>query len=257
MSALNRWLNGIGYLLLIAVNAWAAIMPFGGQTTGEISDKYPTLITPSGYAFSIWSLIYILLLLFVVYSFTRRGRQSPVAKAVGYYFLATCVFNMAWLIVWQLELLEISVFVMLCLLLTLIMVYRRLHNSTKMLPTGKERYMVILPFSLYIGWICVAFIVNVGALLTARNWDGFGLEDKTWAIIMLVVATVIALALGIRYKDAVVMLVFVWAFTAISIEQQAYPAISLNGYVYAAALFIIAVSIGIKYRSAYRWRLAK
>ena len=57
--------NVLAFILALTVNSLANIIPIGGQTTGEISDKYPTLFTPAGFTFSIWSLIYLSLFLFM------------------------------------------------------------------------------------------------------------------------------------------------------------------------------------------------
>lgn len=57
-----RWWNLLFFLGVITVNVLSGMLPLGGRTTGEISDMYYTAITPAGYAFSIWSVIYVLLL---------------------------------------------------------------------------------------------------------------------------------------------------------------------------------------------------
>lgn len=54
------------YLGMLTVNVLANTIPFNQRSTGEISDRYPTLFTPSGFTFSIWGIIYIFLGIFVV-----------------------------------------------------------------------------------------------------------------------------------------------------------------------------------------------
>ncbi|MBW9234973.1 hypothetical protein JQK62_22640, partial [Leptospira santarosai] len=56
----------IALIGVIAVNALANILPLNNQTTGEISNRLPVLFTPAGYVFSIWSVIYVLLIIWLV-----------------------------------------------------------------------------------------------------------------------------------------------------------------------------------------------
>ena len=58
----------ISYLIMIAMNAAANGYRFNGLTTGEVSDSYPNLFAPAGITFSIWGIIYLALLVYVVYS---------------------------------------------------------------------------------------------------------------------------------------------------------------------------------------------
>ncbi|REK74481.1 tryptophan-rich sensory protein [Paenibacillus paeoniae] len=241
---MNAWLNLIGFAGMIIVNFLANKLPIGGKTTGEISAQHPVLITPAGYAFSIWSIIYMLLFLFIIYGFTKDGRASSRISSIGIFFFISCLFNISWLLLWHYEQLTSSVFIMFALLITLCIVYGKI-NRTKP-ARHAERWTVRLPFSIYLGWICVATIVNVAVALSARGWDGFGLPDTVWAIIMLGVATVVALALGLNYKDVAYMLVFVWAFIAIGIKQQAYPAVAYTSYALAALLVLVVLFIVMK-----------
>ena len=80
-----RWLNLIGFIAMVAVNIATEKWPLGGKTTGEISAEYPVLITPAGYAFLILTIIYFLLLLYVVYGFTKAGKESKTNQAVAVY----------------------------------------------------------------------------------------------------------------------------------------------------------------------------
>ncbi|MFF2889649.1 tryptophan-rich sensory protein [Paenibacillus sp. NPDC057967] len=244
MKRIYAWLNLIGFVGMIIVNFLANKLPIGGKTTGEISGQHPVLVTPAGYAFSIWSIIYMLLFLFVIYGFTKDGRASSRVSAIGVFFFLSCLFNIGWLLLWHYEQLTSSVFMMFALLITLGIVYGNINRTQP--ARQAERWSVRLPFSIYLGWICVATIVNVAVALSAGGWDGFGLADTMWAIIMLGIATVVALAMGLWYRDVASMLVFIWAFIAIGIKQQAYPEVAYTSYALAALLVLVALFIVVK-----------
>ncbi|MGO4542169.1 tryptophan-rich sensory protein [Paenibacillus sp. 2TAB19] len=245
-----RVLNAAALVLVIVMNVLADRLPLGGKTTGELSAQYPVLITPAGYAFGIWLVIYALLIAFVVYSFTKRGRKSKAVQAVGIYFILSCLFNVAWLLAWHYEYVNSSVFIMLALLLSLIAIYLRINSSgVRTAAISSDRWLVRLPFSLYLGWISVATIVNIACALYAAEWQGFGLSEETWAIIMLSVAFVLAIWVGATRRDPVFMLVFVWAFVAIFVkQQQAHTAVAITAIVLAGIIAACSVVVTLRHR---------
>lgn len=231
-----RWYNLLALVLMLIVNLLANRLPIGGKTTGQISAQYPVLITPAGYAFSIWLVIYALLVGFVIYGFTNRGRESRLVQGVGPYFVLSCLFNIAWLFLWHNEKIISSVFIMFALLLTLVAIYMRV-NDRRFYPLTMGEYLFVrLPFSIYLGWICVATIVNVATALYANKWNGFGLSDTMWTIIMLIVATLIAFWLGLRFTDPAIVLVFIWAYIAIFFKQQGTPPVATTSIIMAVLL---------------------
>ena len=67
-SSLLRWSNILAFILTVIVNGLAGSTTIlGGKVTADISNANPTLITPAGYVFAIWGVIYVLLGAFVVY----------------------------------------------------------------------------------------------------------------------------------------------------------------------------------------------
>lgn len=246
MQRIYRWINLIGLIIVIIVNLLADLLPLGGKTTGQISAQYPVLIVPAGYAFSIWTIIYLLLIGFVIYSFTKKSRESGVIQDIGVFFVLTCIFNSGWLFAWHYEKLVCSVFVMFALLLSLIVIYIRVNARGNQSFTEADYWFVRLPFSIYLGWICVASIVNVASVLYAYNWDGFGLSDTTWTIIMLSIATLLAIWIGFGYTDPAIVLVFVWALAAIAVKQQANAVVANTSLVYTFLLAICVLYLVIR-----------
>ncbi|OMF35919.1 hypothetical protein BK133_09495 [Paenibacillus sp. FSL H8-0548] len=249
-----KWLNVIGLAAVLFVNALAQWLPINNKTTGELSAKYPVLITPAPYAFSIWSVIYILLIGFTAYQFTRRAANSKNVQSVGPWFLISCLLNVAWILAWQYEKLLSSLYIMAALLLSLITIYISIR-IIKLSPSIAESLLVRLPFSLYLGWISTASIVNAAVVLYASKWDGFGLSDITWTIIMLTAASLLALFIGIHYKDTVYILVFVWSFIAIAVKEGQQSHVTIAAFIGAAVLAAAAVYVFIisrKRQSSFR-----
>ncbi|MBB3112955.1 hypothetical protein FHS18_005057 [Paenibacillus phyllosphaerae] len=248
-----RWWNIAAVIAVIAVNAMATLLPLNGKTTGELSDQYPVLITPAGYAFSIWSLIYLLLIGFAIYQARPRASRLPTVSQIGPWFLLSSLFNMAWIFAWHYEYVTASVFIMLALLITLIVLYTRVVTATSK-PTTGERFLVQLPFRIYLGWICVATIVNISVALYKAGWNGFGLSEVTWTIILLIFGTLLVFVMGTRYADPYFMLVFVWAYVAIAYKQQDYSAVSTTALISAVLILIYAIGIALRKVRALKLR---
>ncbi|ASA25458.1 TspO/MBR family protein [Paenibacillus donghaensis] len=234
-----KWWNLLFYLAMIAVNALSVLLPLGGNSTAEISDRYKTYLTPAGYAFSIWSLIYVLLAGFVIYQFRSDTSPRGSVQSIGFWFILSCAFNMSWLFLWHYLYIELSFVAMLLMLVTLIVIYlitRRIPD-----PTTGEKWLIKLPFSIYLGWISVATIVNFSVILKKNEWDGFGLSDTTWAVIMLCVGALLAIRVSYPFRDSIYPLVFVWAFIALALEHKDAGNVYLTGLITAGLLLLYSI----------------
>jgi benzodiazapine receptor len=238
-AILLQSLNVLAFAITVVVNGLASSLALNGRTTAEVSDMYFTLVTPAGYVFSIWGVIYTLLLVFVVFQALPSQREKPFLKQISGLFVLGSVFNVVWLFIWHYDPIVLSVVLMFALLATLIAVYLRLGIG-KTSVTVKERAMVHLPFSVYLGWITVASIANVASALVSVGWNGFGLADETWAVLVIAVALLITLAVIATRKDVAYSLVLIWALVGIAVNQSAYQNIVLAA---STSAVIIAVAL--------------
>jgi hypothetical protein len=218
-------LNIIGFVLMIAVNALANALPIAGKNTGEVSALYPSLFTPAGFTFSIWGVIYLLLLVFVVYQakglFGKSNEKTPfVVSQINIWFLISCLANAGWIFVWHHQKIFLSTLIMLVILFSLIRIYINLGIGKKIVEKS-ERYLVQMPFSVYLAWISVATIANVTILLVAIDWNGFGLSPEFWTSFMITIATALTIIILFRNKDMFYSLVILWAYYGISSARMA------------------------------------
>jgi benzodiazapine receptor len=219
-SVLLKWSNIAAFVLTVIVNGLAGSTTLlGGVNTAEISDANPTLITPAGYVFSIWGIIYILLSVFVIFQALPSQKEKEYTKKIGWLFVLSSILNIVWLFFWQYQILSVSIVLMFLLLITLIAIYLRL-NIGKSTVTLREKLTVHVPFSVYLGWITIASIANVAVFLVSENWDGFGISPETWATLIIIVALVIALLVIATRRDIAYGLVIVWAFVGIAVKQS-------------------------------------
>ena len=241
-------LNLLGFLGTVIVNGLANVLPINNTTTGELSDQYPNLFVPAGLTFSIWGLIYILLAIFVIYQLTivlRKGtQQSSFIERIGLLFFGSSVANIGWIFAWHYEIVPLSLVLMLLLLGCLIAIYLQL-NIGRSAASKTEKYLVHLPFSVYIGWITIATIANVTALLVDVNWNTFGLGEQFWAVAVIVVGIAIALSILFTRKDIFYCLVVDWALLGILIKRLAVETVPEQSVIVITIVGLVLISAGI------------
>jgi benzodiazapine receptor len=238
-TTLLQSLNIVAFILTLVVNGLASAVALNGKTTAEVSDLYPTLVTPAGYVFAIWGVIYVLLLIFVIFQALPSQREKPFLRNISGFFVLSSVLNVLWLFLWHYDQIALSVVPMFALLATLIMIYLRL-NIGKVAVSLKEKACVHLPFSVYLGWITVASIANVSAALVSVQWDGFGLASDLWSVLVIAVALLITLTVIATRKDVAYGLVLIWALVGITVKQSAYPNVAV-----AAEVSAVVIAVGL------------
>jgi hypothetical protein len=243
-NTLLRISNIVAFIVTIIVNAAANILPLNGITTGELSDKYGNLFTPAGYVFSIWGVIYILLAAFTFYQYTEGDKE--LNDKIGWLFVASCFFNSIWIFLWHYEVISLSIVAMTGILACLILIYTRLEIGLVEV-TKKKLYMVHTTFSVYLGWITVAPIANVAALLVATGWDGYNSTAVYITVAMILIALVLTLVNTYVRGDVAYAAVLVWALGGIVQKQLGTRLIP-----YVAGFSIIIILIGLVFKKTGR-----
>ena len=215
-------LNLLGFLGTVVVNALAIILPINNKTTAYLSDQYPNLFTPAGLTFAIWGLIYVLLAIFVIYqlipSVRRDAQKVDFVQRIGPLFFISCIANIGWIFAWHYEMVSLSLVLMLILFGSLLAIYLRLNIGKSEAPKT-EKYLVHLPFSVYLGWITIATIANATALMVNINWNAWGLGEQFWAVAVIIVGIAIALSILFTRKDIFYCLVVDWALLGILLKR--------------------------------------
>jgi benzodiazapine receptor len=240
-AALRVWTSVLAFIVTVAVNGLANALPLNGQSTGEISDRFPVYFFPAGYVFSIWGLIYLGLVGHVIFQVLSAQRQNPRLRSAGYPFVLSCLANATWLFLWHYELFVLSLAAMVTLLLLLIVIYLRLEIG-RLEVTRAERWLAQLPFSIYLGWITVATIANASSVFYHLNWSGWGISPEAWTVIMLVAATGIASAVSLSRGDVAYMLVIIWALAGIAIKQASTTVVAMTAWAMAAVVALVLVA---------------
>ena len=247
MNKAMRWVNLVAVIATVVVNGLANALPLNGQGTGEISDRFQVYFVPAGYVFSIWGLIYLALIGYAIFQALPAQRENPRLRRIGTLFAASSVANIAWIFLWHYERFELTLVAMVTLLISLIAIYLRLNIGRSRVPAA-ERWLLHLPFSIYLGWITVATVANGTSLLDYLSWGGWGIAPEAWGVIMLVAAGAIATAVSFTRGDVAYMLVIVWAFAGIGVKQSETAVVAGTAWVMTALMVVVLVAGALIHR---------
>lgn len=230
------------FAFMLVMNVLATSLPLNGQATGDISDRYDTLFAPIGFTFAIWGLIYLLL---GVYTVVQLVADNSVIRAITPWFIASSVLNGAWIVAWHYEVLWLAAVIIVGLLGTLIRINQR---TTAERTTLGSTLAIRIPFAVYCGWVTVATVANISALLVQAGFaEGFWLSAETWTVVILVVAVVIGSITALVNSSAAYALVLVWAFWGILSRHlaptqwnQEFPVVILSVQILLPVLGIVS-----------------
>ena len=247
--------NAIAFAAVLTINYLANALPLNGKNTGELSNQYPNLFTPAGLTFSIWGIIYLWLLVFIGFQIAalfRPGlaaRIEPIVDKIGWLFVATCVFNVAWMFAWHWEQLGLSVVIMLGFLATLLRL-----NETNGVGHSKvnklEKIIAHWPMGIYQGWITVATIANITAFLVGNDWRGGDLSEASWAVLMISVGAAAAVYILFRQNNLGHGFAVSWALFGIYLQRKGAPEMGTE----IVGMVAIGAMVLVLFITLLRWR---
>lgn len=208
----KAWINGILLAITLVINTFGALGLINGLSQKQISDMYLTLITPSPSTFSIWSVIYLSLIISIIAMIIKQ-KDPYYQKAVdeiSVLFWVSCILNIGWIVTFSYLLVEISVFFIVGFVITLTLIAMKLLKISE----GK-RWLLPLSFGLYSGWLMIATVVNISAALVKSGWNRFGIADHVWGTIILIIAVLLVIGVLMKNRNAVFPLPIAWAYLGI------------------------------------------
>ncbi len=220
----------------VIVFNWLSVQNYLGVSMQYISDKYQTHITPAGYAFSIWGLIYFGLIAFCIYQLLPRNaaRFAPVRSV----YILSCAANCAWLYFWHQEKIVLCAALILLLLGTLAFINAKLKSTE----TSAEFWLVKFPFGLYFGWTTAAAILNSTIALVYLKVQTTDANAVFIGAALLLTATFLGVLIRFKLNNPFYPLAIAWALTAIAVEQSGKTLIVASAAVGVIVLLITALT---------------
>jgi translocator protein len=237
---IKQFLVLIATFAVIFVNYLASTGYIGGITPNFISDKYPTVVTPAGYAFAIWGVIYAGLIIFSI--FQAMPMQLENFRKIRTPYLVSCLANCVWIYLWHHELMVASVFAMLVLLASMIAVNVNLSKQDSLIAR--------IPLGIYFGWICVATIANVSICFSYLGMETTKPTAILLTCILIVIATIIGIVMRFKLPNAAFAYTIAWAILAIALKNGSIGAISGVSAFSFMALLVAALLPFIRLKDA-------
>lgn len=221
---------------VIAFNVLAATGRLSGVDTGAISDKYPTPVTPSGYAFMIWSLIYLGLAVFSIWQFipANRARFSNIRS----FYILSCALNCGWLYMWHSDQIAICSLLLLLLAVTLFFINLYLRRTEGV----GDYWLSKAPFEIYFGWVVLATLVNFAILLVFWKVDISPSSFTILAVALILLAGALGVLLRIRLNSYLYSLAIAWGAAAIGVKQSGNTLVVVASAVSLIACLIASLS---------------
>lgn len=191
-----------------------------GRSIQSQSDIAQTPVTPAGYAFSIWGLIFLLCLLYAIYQAAPSRSDSKLLRRVGWLTAGAFFLNSLWIVVAQLITFNWpTAVIIVTILIVSIGALFRLTSYEKPLVT-REKWLVLAPISLLAGWISAATFANISSVLVQLNFGNFGLSLSIFSSIIIVLATLFASWVYLRSRgNTLYSAAILWALIAILIAN--------------------------------------
>lgn len=242
----KAWYNVVILLVTFFVNFLGASGLINGMSQAAVSDKYNTLITPAGSSFSIWGIIYSLLLIWVVYlAFqSKKIAYRELIKAITPFYWVSLFSNMIWIVTFSFELVGISTIFIFIYLFALIACLNKIRTIKH-----PSQWFSAITYGLHTGWVLIASVVNIAAFLVQINWSGFGISGAVWTGIVMIVAMVIATFVTNSTRNVILPLPIVWAFYGIRsalIEKGGYSVLELLAIFGIVVMLLLSIYIFIK-----------
>lgn len=239
----KAWVSALLLLVTLIINGMGGTGLINGLSQQDISNMYPTLITPAASTFSIWGVIYAFVIVSIIVMILK-SEDTYYAEAIdkiSYLFWVSCILNSLWIISFSYDLIGLSTLIIFAFLIVLVIIVKQIGKIQT-----KKHWLLPITFGMYTGWLFIATVVNITTWLVKLEWDGFGIPDATWALIILIISVGLTFMVLFDIKNAIFPLPIAWAYFGIYNKLT-----SPEGYqgeyslLQTAALIGIVVLIGI------------
>ena len=207
-----------------------------GGFAGFTSDQFPVPqvdppVVPAGYAFSIWGLIYLLLLAHAGFGLFKRD-LDPVWDKTRWSLIVSLTLGTSWIPVAQISPIWATILIWIMLISALVAL---LQTSTT-----KDRLFLTTPIAIYAGWLTAASFVSV-ALVGAGH--GLLKDQIGWASVALGLTTVFASAVQIKLNKVPEFgLAIIWALIAVAVRNWGSE-LTISIVAIGAAIFIAILAL--------------
>lgn len=234
-----RWLTFISVIINVALSSIQDYIDIGGQSMRQVTDRYNNLFVPAGYAFAIWGLIYLAFVIYAIIQLLPAQRSKSIYDTLATPVIAINLLGLGWQLAFRYNQITLSVLIIIVMLLAGIILFIRAQQGVW---AQHRNPWLMVPASLFLGWISVATMANISLWLVAMGWQGGNIGADTCTIILLAAALILSIFISIRYKNFIYPAVIAWAAYAIFVTLQNESAWLAQAALYTAiGAFILTI----------------
>lgn len=222
-----------------------------GQSPAEFSADSDATLRVAGYAFAIWGVIYLWLLVYAVRQVLPQTGESLLIHRLGWPSVAA-LLGIGWWVVaaafdWELA----TIFLIFASLAALLVPLLANAGAIRALPRAdRDRWMTVWPLSMLAGWLTVAAPLNLITVATGNDALPAALSPTGWAMAAIVLVTVVALGVTQRLRTLAYGLPVAWGLLGAFVAEQARnPLLSYVALGAAVAVLIGAIVLTFRLRA--------
>lgn len=247
-------------LLILAAAVFAVIIGQAqilmgwGQTPAEFAADSDATLRVAGYAFAIWGVIYLGLLIYAVRQALPRTRQSRLLAQLGWPSALALIGIGVWIVVAAYDWEGATIGLIFGSLLVLLLPLLANAGAIRALPLGDlDRWMTVWPLALLAGWLSIAAPVNLITVATGNGWLPDTLSPSTWAIAAVVVVAAVAVFVTARLRVLAFSIPVAWGLGGVFVAEQARnPLLAQVAAGAAVAVLVAAVLLVARARMLRR-----
>lgn len=248
-NRLLRWFTFLSTIINVGLSSLQDYINIGGQTMREVTARYDNFFVPAGYAFAIWGLIYLAFLIYAIIQLLPAQRNKPIYDALAVPAILINLLGLCWQLLFRYNQITLSVPIIIIMLLAGMVFFIRAQQGV-----WAQHYnpWLMVPASLFLGWISVATMANIALWLVAMRWRGGSIGEEAWTIILLAATVILSVFISIRYKNFLFPGVIAWATYAIFVNLQNESSRLAQAALYTAiASFILTIVAAVRKGKRY------
>lgn len=241
-TQMTRRLIVLAAVIFAVVIGQTQVLLGWGQSPAEFSADSDSTLRVAGYAFAIWGLIYLWLVVYAVRQALPGTGESLLIHRLGWPSVGA-LLGIGWWVVAAAFDWEIATIVLIFGSLGVILIPLLANaGAIRALPRGdRDRWMTVWPLAMLAGWLTVASPVNLITVATGNGWLPEVLSPTAWAILAVAMVAVVALVVTQRLRTLAYGLPISWGLLgAFVAEQTRNPLLA-----YVALAAAVAVLLGV------------
>jgi hypothetical protein len=244
-----RWLTLFVVLLNVVLSGITDRLGLGGESIATVTRQYNSLFVPAGYAFSIWGVIYLSFIVYAVVQLLPAQRYKSVYDHLDIPVMWVNILGLLWQLVFRFNQVTTSLLIILVMLIAGIVLFIRAQKAVTL---HKYSRWLLVPASIFLGWICVATIANASVWLIAIGWDGASISAGSWTMLLLGIAFLLAVYISLRFNNFIYPAVIAWAAFAIwiALQNKTFEVAQVALYTAIAAIVLTLIAIVRNVRQA-------